>query len=50
MTATKSSVPRPYVGTSGWSYRAWRPGFYPAKSKPNEFLGRYAERAADASS
>ena len=44
MTATKPSVPRPYVGASGWSYRSWRPDFYPAKSKPNEFLGRYAER------
>jgi uncharacterized protein YecE (DUF72 family) len=44
VTATKPSVPRPYVGASGWSYRTWRPDFYPAKSKPNEFLGRYAER------
>ena len=24
--------------------RSWRPDFYPAKTKPNEFLGRYAER------
>ena len=23
---------------------SWRPDFYPAKTKPNEFLGRYAER------
>jgi uncharacterized protein YecE (DUF72 family) len=44
VTATKSSVPRPYVGASGWSYRSWRPGFYPAKSKPSEYLGHYAER------
>ena len=44
MTATKPSVPRPYVGTSGWSYPSWRPGFYPSGTKPNEFLGRYAER------
>ena len=44
MTATKPSVPRPYVGASGWSYPSWRPGFYPAGTKPNEFLGRYAER------
>ena len=44
MTATKPSVPRPYVGASGWSYRSWRPGFYAAETKPNEFLGRYAER------
>ena len=44
MTATKSSVPGAYVGASGWSYPSWRPGFYPAGTKPNEFLGRYAER------
>jgi uncharacterized protein YecE (DUF72 family) len=44
VTATKPSVPRPYVGTSGWSYPSWRPGFYPSGTKPNEFLGRYAER------
>jgi uncharacterized protein YecE (DUF72 family) len=44
VTATKSSVPRLYVGASGWSYPTWRPGFYPAGTKPNEFLGSYAER------
>ena len=44
MTATKPSVPRPYVGASGWSYPSWRPDFYPAGTKPNEFLGSYAER------
>jgi len=44
VTATKASVPRLYVGTSGWSYPSWRPGFYPAGVKPGEFLGHYAER------
>jgi uncharacterized protein YecE (DUF72 family) len=44
VTATKPSVPGPYVGTSGWSYPSWRPDFYPSGTKPNEFLGRYAER------
>lgn len=44
MTATKASVPGLYVGTSGWSYPSWRPDFYPAGTKPNEFLGHYAER------
>ena len=44
MTATKPSVPRLYVGTSGWSYPSWRPGFYPAGVKPAEFLGHYADR------
>ena len=44
MTATKSSVPGLYVGTSGWSYPTWRPDFYPAGTKPGEFLGHYSER------
>jgi len=44
VTATRSSVPGLYVGTSGWSYPSWRPGFYPAGVKPGEFLGHYAER------
>jgi uncharacterized protein YecE (DUF72 family) len=33
-----------YVGTSGWSYPSWRPGFYPAGTKPADFLEYYAER------
>ena len=33
-----------YVGTSGWSYPSWRPGFYPAGAKPEEFLAHYARR------
>jgi uncharacterized protein YecE (DUF72 family) len=44
VTATKPSVSGLYVGTSGWSYPSWRPGFYPAGVKPGEFLGHYAER------
>jgi uncharacterized protein YecE (DUF72 family) len=32
------------VGTSGWSYPSWRPGFYTAGLDPAEFLGFYAER------
>jgi len=32
------------VGTSGWSYPTWRPGFYPAGLDPAEFLGFYAGR------
>jgi len=30
------------VGTSGWSYPSWRPGFYPAGLDPAEFLAFYA--------
>jgi uncharacterized protein YecE (DUF72 family) len=32
------------VGTSGWSYPTWRPGFYPAGLDPKEFLGFYAQQ------
>jgi uncharacterized protein YecE (DUF72 family) len=44
VTATDSSVTGLYVGTSGWSYPSWKPGFYPADAKPTEFLSFYAER------
>ena len=44
MTATKPSLARAYVGTSGWSYPSWRPGFYPAEVKPPEFLRYYSGR------
>jgi uncharacterized protein YecE (DUF72 family) len=32
------------VGTSGWSYPSWRPGFYPADLQQTDFLPYYAER------
>jgi uncharacterized protein YecE (DUF72 family) len=32
------------VGTSGWSYPAWRPGFYPPELDPSGFLAFYAGR------
>ena len=32
------------VGTSGWSYPTWRPGFYPLGLDPSGFLGFYARR------
>src|SRR5918992_1518788 len=44
VTAIAPSVPGLYVGTSGWSYLSWRPGFYPAGLKPGEFLAHYATR------
>ena len=34
------------VGTSGWSYPSWRPGFYPAGLDPSGFLAYYAKRFA----
>jgi uncharacterized protein YecE (DUF72 family) len=33
-----------YAGTSGFSYASWKPDFYPAGTKANEFLRTYAER------
>jgi uncharacterized protein YecE (DUF72 family) len=32
-----------HVGTSGWSYPSWRPGFYPEGTRPDEFLRFYSE-------
>jgi uncharacterized protein YecE (DUF72 family) len=46
LTVAKGSptVNRLSVGTSGWSYPSWRPGFYPAGLDPSGFLAFYAER------
>jgi uncharacterized protein YecE (DUF72 family) len=30
------------IGTSGWSYAGWKPGFYPAGMQQGEFLSHYA--------
>jgi uncharacterized protein YecE (DUF72 family) len=32
------------IGASGFSFASWRPDFYPAGSKPADFLGHYAQR------
>jgi uncharacterized protein YecE (DUF72 family) len=32
------------VGASGFSFASWRPGFYPAGTKPDGFLPYYAQR------
>jgi uncharacterized protein YecE (DUF72 family) len=44
MTAIPSRVTGLYVGTSGWSYPTWKPGFYPAGTDAKAFLAHYAER------
>ena len=44
VTATESSLAGVHVGTSGWSYPSWKPGFYPAGTDAKEFLRFYAER------
>ena len=33
-----------HVGTSGWSYPSWRGAFYLEGSRPDTFLGFYADR------
>jgi uncharacterized protein YecE (DUF72 family) len=40
----KSSLAGVHVGTSGWSYPSWKPGFYPAGTDSKEFLSFYAQR------
>jgi uncharacterized protein YecE (DUF72 family) len=37
-------LPELYVGTSGWSYPSWKPGFYPAGTDAKQFLAYYASR------
>jgi uncharacterized protein YecE (DUF72 family) len=44
VTATPASLAGLYVGTSGWSYPSWKPGFYPAETKPGDFLRYYSQR------
>jgi uncharacterized protein YecE (DUF72 family) len=31
-----------FAGSSGWSYPSWRPSFYPAAARPEDFLKLYA--------
>ncbi len=33
-----------YVGTSGWAYKEWKPGFYPADLPQSRFLEHYATK------
>jgi uncharacterized protein YecE (DUF72 family) len=40
----ESSVSGVHVGTSGWSYPTWKPGFYPAGTDSKEFLSVYARQ------
>ena len=32
------------IGTSGWAYPSWKPGFYPAGTASSDFLRFYSER------
>jgi uncharacterized protein YecE (DUF72 family) len=45
IAATLAPSPRNlYVGTSGWAYPTWKPGFYPANVPSRSFLQFYATR------
>jgi uncharacterized protein YecE (DUF72 family) len=33
-----------FIGTSGWSYPSWKPGFYPDGTSAKRFLGYYASK------
>jgi uncharacterized protein YecE (DUF72 family) len=37
-------MPQLFVGTSGFAYPSWKPGFYPAKLPAKQFLHHYAGR------
>jgi uncharacterized protein YecE (DUF72 family) len=37
-------MPRAWVGTSGFSYKEWKPSFYPADLPDKQFLAHYATR------
>ena len=41
---TRTTVAGAQVGTSGFSYPSWRPEFYPADARPEDFLRLYGER------
>jgi len=44
VATSPASVSGLYVGTSGWSYPSWKPGFYPAGTDSRDFLSHYAQR------
>jgi uncharacterized protein YecE (DUF72 family) len=41
--ATPTSLEGLHVGTSGWAYPSWKPGFYPAGTDSKAFLPYYAQ-------
>jgi len=43
LSSKKRTVARIWIGTSGWSYRAWDDVFYPRSLKPAEHLAYYAK-------
>jgi uncharacterized protein YecE (DUF72 family) len=41
---SSANAGRIFVGTSGWAYATWKPGFYPAKTPAKQFLTFYSSR------
>jgi uncharacterized protein YecE (DUF72 family) len=39
-----ATAPQLFVGTSGWAYPTWKPGFYPASVSARSFLNYYASQ------
>ena len=37
-------APRFFIGTSGWAYASWKPGFYPEGTSAKRFLGYYSSK------
>ena len=37
-------APRFFIGTSGWAYTSWKPGFYPDGTSAKRFLGFYSSK------
>ena len=37
-------MPQLFIGTSGWAYPSWKPGFYPEKLAQTKFLPYYASQ------
>ncbi|HET8827504.1 MAG TPA: DUF72 domain-containing protein [Terriglobales bacterium] len=37
-------MPQLFIGTSGWAYPSWKPGFYPEKLAQTKFLTYYASQ------
>src|SRR5215831_14290801 len=37
-------MPQLFIGTSGWAYPSWKPGFYPQKLAQTKFLSYYAQQ------
>lgn len=43
-SATQGTIPRAYVGCSGWYYRHWAQSFYPEGVPTSRWFGHYASR------